>query len=93
MLKGFGRQLLPYPPARTRSRTRLVLPLMAPNPTPLPGEDAWRGYDVEPLDGRLVLFWSDPRVPHEVMRTEGKDRFAISVWYGDPATARIPRKD
>ena len=37
-----------------------------------------------PLDGRLLLFWSDSRVPHEVLPTF-KDRYAVSVWYSDAA--------
>jgi Rps23 Pro-64 3,4-dihydroxylase Tpa1-like proline 4-hydroxylase len=36
--------------------------------------------DVAPLDGRLVLFFSDSRVPHEVLPTH-KPRYAVSVWY------------
>lgn len=39
-------------------------------------------YDIEPIDGRLVIFWSDSRVPHEVLPTT-RDRYAISVWYFD----------
>ena len=54
------------------------------------GEDAWRGFDVEPVDKRLICFWSDPRVPHEVLAARA-DRFAISVWYGDAKAARLPR--
>lgn len=36
--------------------------------------------DVEPRGSRLVLFWSDDRVPHAVLPTY-KDRFAVSCWY------------
>ena len=39
-------------------------------------------FDVEPLDGRLVIFWSDSRTPHEVLPTNN-DRYAISLWYFD----------
>jgi hypothetical protein len=46
--------------------------------------EGWRGYDVEPLHNRLVVFWSDNRVPHEVKPAHA-ERFAISVWYGDAA--------
>lgn len=38
--------------------------------------------DVEPLAGRLVLFWSDRRVPHEVLPAY-KDRYCITVWFFD----------
>jgi hypothetical protein len=38
------------------------------------------GTDVPPKANRLVLFWSDARVPHEVLPT-CVDRFALSVWY------------
>ena len=53
--------------------------------------------DVAPLGGRLVLFKSDARVPHEVLAA-AKERFAVTLWYfhgeevaaarrGAPATA------
>ena len=37
----------------------------------------------EVQDKRLVVFFSDARVPHEVMPVppEGADRYAVSVWY------------
>ncbi len=38
--------------------------------------------EVEPCPGRTVLFWSDFRVPHEVLPTQ-KERFAITTWYFD----------
>lgn len=38
--------------------------------------------DVEPLHGRLVLFWSDSRCPHEVLPAY-KERYAVSVWISD----------
>ena len=40
--------------------------------------------DVAPLDGRLVVFWSDNRVPHSV-RAANTDRYAMSCWYTDAA--------
>ena len=42
--------------------------------------------DVAPLAGRLVVFFSDYRVPHEVLpvTVEAKaDRFAVTIWYTD----------
>ena len=39
--------------------------------------------DVAPLYNRLVLFWSDARVPHEVLPSR-VDRYALSIWYEDP---------
>eukprot|EP00794_Sanderia_malayensis_P017841 gene17841-19622_t len=39
-------------------------------------------YDVFPIFGRIVMFWSDPRVPHEVLPAF-RERFAASVWYFD----------
>lgn len=42
--------------------------------------------DVRPVDGRLVLFWSDRRTPHEVLplSTDAlKDRIAVTCWYYD----------
>ena len=41
--------------------------------------------DVAPLCNRLVLFWSDARVPHEVLPTHAM-RYAVSVWYHDAQT-------
>jgi hypoxia-inducible factor (prolyl hydroxylase) len=38
--------------------------------------------DVAPLSNRLCLFWSDARVPHEVLPTH-EERYALSVWYED----------
>lgn len=46
--------------------------------------------DVAPLFNRLFVFWSDRRVPHEVLPTsEGKDRFAITIWYLDAKEKRL----
>ena len=41
--------------------------------------------DVAPLANRLVLFWSDARVPHEVLPSHA-DRYAVSIWY----CSRVP---
>lgn len=41
-------------------------------------------FDVAPLSGRLVLFWSDERMPHQVLPSH-RDRFAVSIWYEDAA--------
>ena len=38
--------------------------------------------EIEPVPGRVVLFWSDFRVPHEVLPTH-KERFAVTTWYFD----------
>ncbi|CAI4223457.1 unnamed protein product [Auanema sp. JU1783] len=39
-------------------------------------------FDIEPRADRLLFFWSDNRIPHEVMPVY-KDRYAITVWYMD----------
>lgn len=39
--------------------------------------------DIAPLGGRLVVFWPDERVPHEVMPAACADRYAITIWYLD----------
>jgi len=44
-------------------------------------------HDVEPLDGRLVLFWSDSRCPHEVLPAH-RERYAVSVWFSDAVALR-----
>ena len=38
--------------------------------------------DINPVLDRLVLFFSDKRVPHEVLPTH-KERFAITHWFYD----------
>jgi len=38
---------------------------------------------VAPLLGRLLVFFSDMRVPHEVLPAVGKHRFALTTWYFD----------
>mmetsp|Transcript_95782 Transcript_95782/g.166413 ORF Transcript_95782/g.166413 Transcript_95782/m.166413 type:complete len:355 (-) Transcript_95782:186-1250(-) len=38
--------------------------------------------DVSPLAGRLILFWSDTRVPHAVLPAQAH-RFAATLWYFD----------
>ena len=38
--------------------------------------------DVEPVLDRVVMFWSDFRVPHEVLASKS-DRYACTIWYFD----------
>ena len=40
--------------------------------------------DVAPLGGRLLLFWSDSRCPHEVLPAH-RERYAVSIWFSDAA--------
>jgi Rps23 Pro-64 3,4-dihydroxylase Tpa1-like proline 4-hydroxylase len=37
---------------------------------------------VPPIADRLVMFWSDERVPHEVLETR-KERFTVTIWFFD----------
>eukprot|EP00746_Dinoflagellata_sp_MGD_P029804 gnl/MRDRNA2_/MRDRNA2_17065_c0_seq1.p1 gnl/MRDRNA2_/MRDRNA2_17065_c0~~gnl/MRDRNA2_/MRDRNA2_17065_c0_seq1.p1 ORF type:complete len:466 (+),score=94.22 gnl/MRDRNA2_/MRDRNA2_17065_c0_seq1:78-1400(+) len=41
-----------------------------------------KAFDVAPVPGRLLLFWADARVPHEVLPAQA-NRFAASTWYLD----------
>lgn len=43
-----------------------------------------------PLLDRLVIFWSDKRVPHEVLPAH-RERLAISVWFHEPEQELAPR--
>ena len=43
------------------------------------GDDAVA--DIAPLGGRLLLFFSDFRVPHEVLPVRRGERFAATCWY------------
>ena len=45
-------------------------------------KDSGFHFDIQPISGRLVIFWSDSRNPHEVLPVYS-ERFAISVWYFD----------
>jgi SM-20-related protein len=40
--------------------------------------------DIAPLLGRALVFWSDGRVPHEVLPAH-QPRYAVSLWYYDTA--------
>ena len=40
--------------------------------------------ELDPLGGRAVIFWSDYRVPHEVL-SAAVPRFAVTLWYYDHA--------
>jgi hypoxia-inducible factor (prolyl hydroxylase) len=44
--------------------------------------------DVSPVGNRLVCFWSDARVPHEV-ESAYADRYAVSAWYHDTKVLKV----
>ena len=46
--------------------------------------------DVAPLGGRLVLFKSDARVPHEVLAAHAP-RYAVTLWYFDKSEVSAAR--
>lgn len=47
--------------------------------------------DIEPLSNRLLVFWSDSRVPHEVLPSHA-DRYAITMWYFDSVEREKAKK-
>jgi hypothetical protein len=49
----------------------------------LPSSDAI--VDIAPIRHRLVIFWSDERVPHAVTPTADEDRCAVTFWFFDDA--------
>lgn len=57
-----------------------------------PADRAPCAKDVAPLHNRLVLFWSDARVPHEVLPSHAL-RYAVSVWYHDTRSLGERRED
>jgi hypothetical protein len=46
--------------------------------------------DVAPLGGRLVLFKSNARVPHEVLAARAP-RYAMTLWYFDKSEVTAAR--
>lgn len=48
--------------------------------------------DVEPILDRVVLFFSDQRVPHEVLPAH-KERFAVTLWFYDNREKRKAEQD
>ena len=47
---------------------------------------------VAPLMARLLLFWSDKRVPHEVLASH-RMRYACTVWFFDDEEKRVADRD
>jgi hypothetical protein len=71
-----------WTPARHGGELRLHLPAAV---AAAAGDEKTTTVDVSPVLDRLLLFFSDTRVPHEVLRCtdETTDRFALTVWYMD----------
>lgn len=46
------------------------------------GDESSAVTDVAPIGDRFLCFWSDKRVPHEVMPTYAP-RYAVSIWFED----------
>ncbi|KAF1332546.1 Egl nine-like 3 isoform x1, partial [Globisporangium splendens] len=49
----------------------------------LPKTPKENDHKIAPIMDRLLLFFSDRRVPHEVLPCYGRNRFALTVWYLD----------
>lgn len=54
--------------------------------------EASASVDVAPRANRLVIFYSDERVPHEVLPAHA-ERFALSIWYHDHLVLGPRRED
>lgn len=65
-----GGELLLYPPVAVGSDGST-----APSDAPAVGS-------IAPIGNRLLLFYADARVPHEVLPSRA-DRYAVTLWYYD----------
>ena len=81
-----GGALVLFPPSPLNTAPGTA-PGTAPAAAPAVAPAAAALGHIAPCGNRLVLFWSDARVPHEVLPAHA-ERYAVTCWYYDETELR-----